>query len=277
MPTRDAAPLGAPCWIDLMTSDADQSRKFYGPLFGWAPGAPNEDLGGYFNFTKDGVVVAGCIGRRTGSSVPPAWSVYLASEDANQTVDNVVFNGGQILVAATEVAKLGTMGYVTDPGGAGIGIWQPGLHQGFGVLGEPGTPMWFELHTRDYDEVVTFYRTAFDWDTHAMSDTENQEVLIVTGMSGAGRSTVGNALEAEEAVPTVPTEEAPPAPKAAAAPTPAPTPLPAGDVVYVVSKDGIVVCAAFDTRSTRSEAAASSFRKCGRMSAAMTRVRLTGA
>lgn len=28
-----------------------------------------------------------------------------------------------------------------------------------------------------------------------MSDTENQEVLIVTGMSGAGRSTVGNALE----------------------------------------------------------------------------------
>jgi uncharacterized protein len=197
MPTRDAAPLGAPCWIDLMTSDADQSRKFYGPLFGWAPGAPNEDLGGYFNFTKDGVVVAGCIGRRTGSSVPPAWSVYLASEDANQTVDNVVFNGGQILVAATEVAKLGTMGYVTDPGGAGIGIWQPGLHQGFGVLGEPGTPMWFELHTRDYDEVVTFYRTAFGWDTHAMSDTENFRYTTL----GSDENALAGILDAENMLP----------------------------------------------------------------------------
>jgi len=33
MPTRDTAPLGAPCWIDLMTSDPDKRKAFYGELF----------------------------------------------------------------------------------------------------------------------------------------------------------------------------------------------------------------------------------------------------
>ena len=46
------------------------------------------------------------------------------------------------------------MAVVTDPGGAAIGIWQPGLHKGFGIYDEPGTPSWFELHTRDYDASV---------------------------------------------------------------------------------------------------------------------------
>jgi predicted enzyme related to lactoylglutathione lyase len=60
---------------------------------------------------------------------------------------------------------------VTDAGQAAIGVWQPGLHKGFGILGEPGTPGWFELHTRDYDASVQFYRDVFDWDTHAVADT----------------------------------------------------------------------------------------------------------
>ena len=35
MPTRDGAPLGAPCWIDLLTSDLQRSQEFYGAVFGW--------------------------------------------------------------------------------------------------------------------------------------------------------------------------------------------------------------------------------------------------
>jgi predicted enzyme related to lactoylglutathione lyase len=50
-------------------------------------------------------------------------------------------------------------------------VWQPGRHQGFGILDEPGTPSWFELHPRDYQVAVDFYRTVFGWDTHVLSDT----------------------------------------------------------------------------------------------------------
>ncbi|BDN84503.1 hypothetical protein YM3MPS_46950 [Mycobacterium pseudoshottsii] len=35
MPIRNAAPLGAPCWIDLTTSDIDRAQDFYGTVFGW--------------------------------------------------------------------------------------------------------------------------------------------------------------------------------------------------------------------------------------------------
>ena len=35
MPLRDLAPVGAPCWVDLFTSDPDATRAFYGELFGW--------------------------------------------------------------------------------------------------------------------------------------------------------------------------------------------------------------------------------------------------
>ena len=60
------------------------------------------------------------------------------------------------------------MAVLTDPGGAAIGMWQPGLHKGFGVVGEPGAPSWFELHTRDYEAAVGFYRDVFRWDTHVV-------------------------------------------------------------------------------------------------------------
>jgi predicted enzyme related to lactoylglutathione lyase len=171
MPAREAAPIGAPCWVDLMTSDTDRSREFYCELFGWAAEDPAEEFGGYFNFTKDGVRIAGCMASEAGAGAPDIWSVYLATDDARKTLEAAAANGGQIHVQAMAVADLGTMAVVGDPGGATIGVWQPGQHQGFGVFGEAGTPSWFELHTRDYESAVAFYRNVFRWDTHVVSDT----------------------------------------------------------------------------------------------------------
>lgn len=179
MPTRDTAPLGAPCWIDLMTSDTERSRAFYGELFGWTAEAPAEEFGGYFSFTKDGARIAGCMASQPGSEVPDVWSVYLAADDARKTVDAAA-HGGQVLVAAMDVADLGTMAVISDPGGAAVGVWQPGRHPGFGVLGEPGAPSWFELHTRDYQTTVTFYREVFGWETQAMSDTPEFRYTVLT-------------------------------------------------------------------------------------------------
>jgi predicted enzyme related to lactoylglutathione lyase len=171
MPTRDTAPLGAPCWIDLITSDAERSRAFYCELFGWTAEEPAEEFGGYLSFTKDGVLVAGCMASQPGSEVPDVWSVYLAADDARKAVDAAAAHGGQVLVAAMDVADLGTMAVISDPGGAAVGVWQPGRHPGFGVLGESGTPSWFELHTRDYQATIAFFREVFGWDTHVVGDT----------------------------------------------------------------------------------------------------------
>jgi predicted enzyme related to lactoylglutathione lyase len=153
-----------------MTSDTERSSAFYSELFGWTAEAPNEEFGGYFNFTKDGVLIAGCMAQQANDRMPDAWSVYLATDDARKTVDAAAASGGQVVVPAMDVGELGTMAVVTDPGGAAIGLWQPGTHEGFGVFGEARTPSWFELHTRDYDAAVAFYRDVFRWDTGVVSD-----------------------------------------------------------------------------------------------------------
>lgn len=171
MPKRDEAPIGAPCWVDLMTSDPEKSRAFYGDLFGWTWEDPGPDYGGYFNFVKDGEMIAG--GMRNPGDLPfDVWSVYLAVKDARETTDAAVANGGTVMVPAMEVQALGTMGVVTDPSGATIGLWQPGEHRGMGIVREPGTPAWFELHTTDYPAAVSFYEKVFHWPLHTMGDTD---------------------------------------------------------------------------------------------------------
>src|SRR4029450_13642719 len=84
MPKRDSAPLGAPCWIDLFTSEPEASKSFYGELFGWTAEDAGEEYGHYINFSKDGVRVAGGM-QNDGSGGPDAWSVYLATADAKAT------------------------------------------------------------------------------------------------------------------------------------------------------------------------------------------------
>ena len=171
MPKRDDAPIGAPCWVDLLTTDPDRSRDFYGRLFGWTVEDPGEEYGGYVNFLFEGIHVAGCMRNDGTAGVPDLWSVYLATADADATVARVVEHHGQVMVPAMDVMQLGRMAVVVDAGGAVIGMWQPGLHRGFGIVDEPGTPAWFELHTRDYDASIAFYRDVFGWTTQVASDT----------------------------------------------------------------------------------------------------------
>ncbi len=170
MPTRDAAPAGAPCWIDLFTNDVDAAHRFYTELFGWTVDVA-EEFGGYATFSRDGVAVAGCMGNSDPEHPADFWSVYLDTPDIAATSAKALEAGGQQILAPMPVGDLGQMAVVTDPGGALVGLWQAGTFAGIGVLGEAGAPAWFELHTMSYDAVLPFYREVFGWDIHTASDT----------------------------------------------------------------------------------------------------------
>jgi predicted enzyme related to lactoylglutathione lyase len=162
--------------VELLTSDPARSAEFYGRLFGWTVEDPGADYGGYRNFQLKGERVAGCMrndgaAEASGAGVPDLWSVYLAVADADATVASVAQHGGQVMVPPIDVMALGRMAVIVDPGGAVIGIWQPGEHRGFGYVGEPGAPNWFELHTRDYEQSLAFYRAVFGWETTTQGDT----------------------------------------------------------------------------------------------------------
>ena len=78
MPTPDHT-NGAPCWIDLMTSDAEKAKAFYGELFGWTfETGDQEKYGGYIMAAKDGKSVAGIMQKQEDQAgLPDVWSTYL--------------------------------------------------------------------------------------------------------------------------------------------------------------------------------------------------------
>jgi predicted enzyme related to lactoylglutathione lyase len=197
MPFRDAAPDGAPCWVDLSTSDPDRARVFYGELFDWTSASAGLGYGGYVNFFRRGVPVAGCMRNPDANVLPDVWSVYLASGDAAATVDAAAANGGEVLVPAMRVMTLGTMAVVADPGRASIGVWEPAEHSGFGVIAESGAPAWFELHTRRYDATVRFYAEVFGWDTYVASDTPELRYTTL----GQGHGQVAGIIDASGLLP----------------------------------------------------------------------------
>ena len=180
MPATESFPIGAPCWVDLMTSDVDRSRGFYARLLGWDAEAPNPEFGGYLNFTLRGVRVAGCMESQPEAPGPDVWSVYLRSADAQQTVDAAVAHGGRVLVAPMPVGELGVMAVITDVADAAIGIWQPGEHTGFGIAYEEAAPSWFELFTRDHAASVAFYRDVFGWETRVEGDSPEFRYTTLT-------------------------------------------------------------------------------------------------
>ena len=176
--------VGAPCWIDLYSSDADRAKDFYGRLFGWTAEDAAPEFGGYFTFSKDGKSVAGCMPNDGQQGYPDVWTVHLMTDDAERTAAAAAEHGGQVHYPPMAVAENGVTTMIGDPGGAGIGAWQPGTRKGFDVRNEVGFGAWFELWTRDYDASVDFYRDVFRWEPHTASDTD--ELRYTTLGEGEG-------------------------------------------------------------------------------------------
>jgi len=186
MSSRDHAPLGSPCWADLWTSDVDGSRAFYSEIFGWEAQEADPEFGGYFMFTRDGVPVAGAMGDMGDMRATDTWKIYLDTDDIAKTVAAATAAGAEVIAPGIPVADLGTQAVLIDPTGAHLGAWEPGTFPGFTVLGEHGSPSWFELLTRDYGAALDFYRTVFRWDIEAVGDSDQFRYSVVKNPDADG-------------------------------------------------------------------------------------------
>lgn len=198
MPTPDFT-NGAPCWIDLMSTDTQKACAFYGAIFGWDFAAGDQEkYGGYIMATKNGSTVAGIMARQPDQvGMPDLWSVYLRTEDAKATADAIAANGGSVHVGPMDIPDQGAMLFFMDPSGAAAGAWQPGAMKGFEVAAEPGAPAWFELHAKKYDAALDFYSNVFGWHPAVLSDTP--EFRYST--SGEGDSAQAGVMDAAAYLP----------------------------------------------------------------------------
>lgn len=165
---------GAPCWIDLMTSDVERAKEFYGALLGWEFQTGDEEkYGGYAMALKNGRPVAGVMQKQPEhGEMPDVWTTYLGTTDAEATATAIQAAGGTVYLPPMDVPDQGRMGVAGDPTGASIGFWQPAPMSGFELTYEPGAPYWHELFTRDFQGAMDFYREAFGWDITVVGDTD---------------------------------------------------------------------------------------------------------
>jgi uncharacterized protein len=198
MPAPEVTP-GAPCWIDLMTSDIGKAREFYGELFGWEYETGDEEkYGGYTTARKNGKMVAGLMQKDAEQAgMPDMWSTYLRSDDAAATAEAVTANGGQVYMPPMDVPEQGHMAVFGDASGAAVGVWQPREMRGYEVVAEPGAAAWHELMTKDYDAAVKFYQEVFGWETEVMSDTPEFRYTTL----GSGDSAKAGIMDAAAILP----------------------------------------------------------------------------
>jgi uncharacterized protein len=171
MPARQEQ-VGTPCWIDLMSSDAQQATKFYTELFGWtAEVSDDPQYGGYTIMSKGDATVAGLGQAPEGAPFANVWSTYLQTDDIDKTSTAAAEAGGQVMMPAMKVGDQGGMAVLADPSGAAVGLWQPEQHRGFGRIGEAGTPVWHELMSRNYESALAFYAQVFGWTLTPLDDS----------------------------------------------------------------------------------------------------------
>lgn len=170
---------GQPVWIDLGTTDLERSKAFYRDLFDWNFSDTGGEFG-HYHMVDAGVPVGG-LGPNVNAegnidaSMPVWWTVYLKVEDVDATLAAVREHGGHVHVEPMQIGDMGRMAIVAAPSGAAFGVWEVGSFEGFDTEGRPGTPVWFEALTKDFDADAAFYAAVLGWKNVPMREGSSDE------------------------------------------------------------------------------------------------------
>ena len=112
---------GAPAWFQLFTADYRRALDFYGTVFGLDTHVESDvPEFRYTNAIFDGVPGFGVMdGAAFGG--PSQWTVFLAADDVDKTLEDIVEHGGTV-VRGAEDTPYGRLAAVTDPTGAGFNL-----------------------------------------------------------------------------------------------------------------------------------------------------------
>ena len=178
---------GTPCWVDVTSGDMGVTNAFYGGLFGWSAEDMGEESGGYTMYTLRGKnVAAGSPPPPGAEGVPPHWTTYLASDDADETASRIRDSGGTVVMEPFDVLDSGRMLIGQDPTGAVFGVWQAGTHIGAQLANEPGTLNWNECQTTDTEGAGAFYAAVFGHGYEERPMTEGGPRYGVLSVEGRG-------------------------------------------------------------------------------------------
>lgn len=198
MPTRQEPwPNGTPCWVDLSAPDLPAAVAFYGAVLGWTAVDSGEEFG-HYHICSVGDLAAGGIGPIMQEGQPPAWTVYLASDDVDGTAKSIGEAGGTVLAPPMDIPGSGRMLVAADPTGGVFGVWQAAGMNGVAIYNEPGGLTWEDARLTDPDAGRAFYAAVFGYhyapvegapDGYTTFDTGGEPFGGMGGMTGAPEGT----------------------------------------------------------------------------------------
>jgi uncharacterized protein len=156
---------GEPCWAELATHDGQRAKGFYQALFGWNAFDMPMPEGNYtmLQIDNDDVAALYQMPAEMAASAPTHWTMYIAVDDVDATVERVKATGGQLLVGPLSVGEAGKMAVCADLEGSRFAVWQAINHIGIKRSQENNALCWVELACRETAQAKAFYTRVFDW------------------------------------------------------------------------------------------------------------------
>jgi uncharacterized protein len=115
-------------WNERLTGDVERAKRFYMDTIGWTFESMPMDDGATYWVAKIGDQPVGGIfptGRPGFEGVPECWMSYLAVDDVDARVKKAVAAGAKLMRPIIDVAGVGRIAILTEPGGAGVGWITP--------------------------------------------------------------------------------------------------------------------------------------------------------
>ena len=155
-------------WYELMTTDLDGAKAFYGDVVGWE-GRPFGDAIPYIVMSAGGAMAAGLMTlteevRNAGGR--PGWFGYIHADDADAATEGVRRGGGAVHREPADIPDVGRFSVVADPQGAMFMLLQPFRQDSAQPTPAPATPGhvgWRELYAADWTASFEFYAGQFGW------------------------------------------------------------------------------------------------------------------
>jgi len=173
--------VGKVILLELVTSDIDAAKHFYGELFGWSFRDFQARGSSYAGAYLDGHLVAGLIHKAVpaGEHRQPAWLTFIAVRDVDATKKVALQHGAKVLLEPRSLPDRGREAVFADPQGAVFAVLASSSGDPSDVLAAPGEWIWSSLITRDPDSDAAFYQTLFDYEVFDIpADEGNQHLML---------------------------------------------------------------------------------------------------
>lgn len=110
---------------ELITTDLDSAKNFYGNLFGWSFTETKTIYGNrYIAASKDGEFIGGMMLKKgnVANDVVPCWDPYICVENIDSSIQKVKQLGGEIILSKTNIPNMGNFCVIKDPQGISFNI-----------------------------------------------------------------------------------------------------------------------------------------------------------